>query len=171
MHAIYSDPQTWRHLPFARFSERARTEAMITWARKSRESFGLGPWAVRLLVGDEPGELIGTAGCSMFTLPAWNLGYRFSPAAWGHGYATAASRAGLVAAGQARPATPVTARALSTNLASIRVLERIGLTIRWRGRSTEGESTDPDDTQGMERVIAADRALDETLLASLIDLG
>lgn len=169
VHAIYTDPMTWQHLPSGRFTDRSRTEAMILRARLSWDSFGLGPWALSLR--DNPGELIGTAGCAMLVLPAWNLGYRLAPTAWGHGYAKEAGRAGVAAARSARSDTAVTARALTSNPASIRVLTRIGLKVLWRGRSTECEVADPHDTRGIERVIAADRDLDAKLLAGLIDLG
>ncbi len=191
VHAIYSDPETWRHLPTGRFTDPAKTAAMIERARRSWLSVGLGPWAVRLRPGvaeppipdpDDPDPddpdlagpdrpVIGTAGCALLGVPAWNLGYRFTPAAWGHGYATEAGVAALAAARQARPDVPVTARALTANPASIRVLERIGLTQVWRGRTAESGQADPDDTRGIERVITADRPLEPALLSALIDLG
>lgn len=169
VHAIYSNPLTWQHLPSGRFAEQSRTEAMILRARVSWQSVGLGPWAVSLR--DDPSQVIGTAGCAMLALPAWNLGYRLAPTAWGHGYASEAAHAALEAARSARPDTPVSARALSANPASIRVLTRIGLKIIWRGRSTECAVADPQDTRGIERVITADRDLDPELLTGLIDLG
>ncbi|MDN5724803.1 MAG: hypothetical protein L0G99_02570 [Propionibacteriales bacterium] len=61
---------------------------------------------------------------------------------------------------------PVVARALSTNPASTRVLEKVGLAEVWRGRSDHGGPT-----SGMKRVVHADRALTPGLLAALVALG
>ncbi|MDA0350649.1 MAG: GNAT family N-acetyltransferase [Chloroflexi bacterium] len=64
------------------------------------------------------------------------LGYRFGRDAWGHGYATEAARA-LVARAFAGGATDrVIANTYEDNLASQRVMDRLGLTLRRRFRPT-----------------------------------
>lgn len=80
IHAIYSDPRVWRHLPSGRFSERAQTERMVGgwiegWARDHLSS-----WILRDV---ETGEAIGNAGCSLRSETFWNLGYRLAPGAQG----------------------------------------------------------------------------------------
>ncbi|MBA8794229.1 RimJ/RimL family protein N-acetyltransferase [Friedmanniella endophytica] len=144
---------------------------MIAGSVLSRELTGLGSWAVRVVLDGTPGPVIGTAGCTVLDADAWNLGYRFGPDAWGHGYASEAATAALDAAHRVRPDLPVTARALTSNPASLRVLARIGLVERWRGRSDEAAVADPTGALGVQRVVVADRELSDQLLTDLIALG
>jgi RimJ/RimL family protein N-acetyltransferase len=120
--------------------------------------------------GLPPGTFLGSAGAAALPFDAWNLGYRFAPEAWGHGFATEAARASLAAAQEARPRTPVTARVLAANAASVRVLERLGLEVAWQGASSP-EPTGPDDTTHLERLVFADRALDDATLEAVVALG
>ena len=106
----------------------------------------------------------------MLPFDAWNLGYRLAPEAWGHGLAGEAARVSLEAAREARPETPVTARALANNPASIRVLERLDLELVWRGASGAAPSG-PDDTTHLERLVFSDRPLDDETLEAVIALG
>jgi RimJ/RimL family protein N-acetyltransferase len=129
-------------------------------------------------LGELPaGVFLGSAGAKMLDFDAWNLGYRFAPEAWGHGFATEAATVALAAARATRPDTPVTARVLGNNAGSIRVLERIGLELQWRGRSAHRDGTagdqpsTPGSTTHLERVIYADRVLDDETLDVVIALG
>ncbi|WP_172979929.1 GNAT family N-acetyltransferase [Agromyces agglutinans] len=171
VHAIYADPETWRHLPQGRHRSPEMTAGMIARSEASRREHGLGTWAV-LAPAEPDGEpvLVGTAGVTMLGFPAWNLGYRFAPGAWGRGYATEAAAAALAAARTAHPEVPVTARVLAGNPASVRVLERIGLELRWRGRSAETPEGDGRTTH-LERLVFTDRPVDADLLERLIALG
>lgn len=56
-----------------------------------------------------------------------NLYYRFSPRAWGHGYATEVAQAAVQIARRYLPNVPLVARIRPANTPSIRVVERIGL--------------------------------------------
>jgi len=76
----------------------------------------------------------------------------------------------LASARAARPEAPVTARVLAANTASVRVLERLDLELVWRGASGS-TPTSPDDTTHLERLIFADRALDDDTLDAVIALG
>ena len=62
------------------------------------------------------------------------------------------------------------ARVLANNPASIRVLERLDLELVWQGDSSAGP-TGPDDTTHLERLVFADRPLDEAMLREVIALG
>lgn len=64
----------------------------------------------------------------------------------------------------------MTARVLAANAASVRVLERLGLELVWRGASSS-EPTGPDDTTHLERLVFADRPLDDATLEAVIALG
>jgi [ribosomal protein S5]-alanine N-acetyltransferase len=171
-HRVYGDPRTWEHLPSGRHAHRADSARAIERSMESRRSAGFGYHAVLLRqpIGGVPaGSFVGTAGAAMLSFGAWNLGYRFAPEAWGHGVATEAARASLVGARAAQPDIPVTARALANNPASFRVLERIGLRQLWRGASEK--VTAINSTTHLERVVYADRPLDEAALEAVIALG
>ncbi|MDR1079317.1 MAG: GNAT family N-acetyltransferase [Propionibacteriaceae bacterium] len=115
------------------------------------------------------GGVIGMGGAALggTARPAWNLGYRLSPAVWGRGLGAAVAAAGLRAARARRPDIPVTARVLERNPASWRVLEKIGLTRVWRGDAPADDAL----TSGLARRVYADRPLAADLLAQLIALG
>ncbi|WP_158253876.1 GNAT family N-acetyltransferase [Cryobacterium sp. N22] len=183
VHAIYADPATWLHLPAGRHTTLAQTERVVDESEQSWAASGLGRWAIRLrhdLPGTDlpgtalpAGTLIGVASAMLMDCGARNFGYRLTPASWGIGLATEAATVALAVA-QAS-AYPVTARVLAANPASVRVLERIGLTRVWRGRGAPG-TTPADapalpDTTALERLIFADRPLTPELLAAIIRLG
>ncbi|HET8780350.1 MAG TPA: GNAT family N-acetyltransferase [Agromyces sp.] len=171
-HRVYSDPRTWEHLPSGRHVHRADSARAIERSLDSRRSAGFGYHAVLLrqpIGGLSAGSFVGTAGAAMLSFGAWNLGYRFDPQAWGHGLATEAARASLVGARAAQPDVPVTARALANNPASFRVLQRIGLRQLWRGASEKIATIKS--TAHLERVVYADRPLDEATLEAVVALG
>jgi RimJ/RimL family protein N-acetyltransferase len=155
VHAIFSDPATWEHLPSGVLTRREQSAAIVQRAVADWREGGLGQWAV--LLRD---ELVGVGG-AMPRDAWWNLGFRLSPAVWGHGLGTWVASVGVGAAHRTREDWPVVARSLSTNPASARVSEAAGLELvhvePW-----------PD---GPNRVIHADRALDRALLTTIVALG
>ncbi|GAA4371610.1 hypothetical protein [Agromyces bauzanensis] len=58
----------------------------------------------------------------------------------------------------------------ASNPASVRVLERVDLTLAWRGTSSEAP-VGPDDSTHLERLFFADRPLDAETLDAVIALG
>lgn len=179
VHAIYADLGTWLHLPTGRHTAIAQAERMVDESEQSWAASGLGRWAIRLradLSGTHlvAGALIGVASATLMDCGARNFGYRLTPASWGVGLATEAATVALAAA---RTSTyPVTARVLAGNPASVRVLERIGLTLVWRGNGVpDSDASSPSseraDTTALERLIFADRPLTPELLATIIRLG
>ena len=182
VHAIYADQGTWLHLPSGRHTSLAQAERMVDESEQSWAASGLGRWAIRLrhdLPGTalSAGTLIGVASATLMDCGARNFGYRLTPASWGIGLATEAATVALAAAQDS--AYPVTARALAGNPASVRVLERIGLTRVWSGQGVAGGAlvdavpTAPGqpDTTALARLIFADRPLTPELLAAIINLG
>ena len=140
--AIASDPRTWAHLPRARSADRAPTEEMLNMVDRSWREHGLGSWIARLrhdaaLPGLEPGKLVGSGGVNLFPAGVhgtfWNLGYRLHPDCWGHGLATELAIHAIRCAQDVRPETPVVARVLTTNPASIAVVKKAGLFEIWEG--------------------------------------
>lgn len=173
VHAIYGDPGTWLHLPGGRHRDRETTAAMVARSAASWRAAGVGTWVVRRsgaearLRGVPAETVIGTAAATALDSGLLNLGYRFAPGAWGAGYATEAAAAALAAAGASAPELPVTARVLAGNPASIRVLERIGLVLRWSG----GDGALDAPARSLARRIYADRPLADEQLRALIALG
>ena len=91
------------------------------------------------IVHQENGQLIGNCGLRRKPENEWeaDLGYELSPRYWGHGYATEAARAmvdfGFREVGLQR----VSSWCIADNLASARVLERLGFRREGRLRRNE----------------------------------
>lgn len=170
--AIQSNPATWVHLPDGVEVEISQSRTIAEDYARSWGNFGLGWWMLRLrepLGTLDAGAVIGLGGAAVRRpeVPAWNLGYRLTPAVWGHGLAGEASRAAVTAANKAQPNLPVTARALTHNPASWHTLERAGLTLAWEGNAPAEYAL----TSGVQRRIYTDRDLTPALLNQLILLG
>jgi len=89
------------------------------------EKYGIGRWAV---INKENEEFLGWCGLK-FTekLNEYDIGFRFFRKHWNNGYATESAKA-CVELGLNKFKFPeIIARAMKDNLASIRVLEKIGL--------------------------------------------
>ena len=81
-------------------------------------------------VVEHDGRPVGLCGLRPLELhgrSCWNLYYRFSPAAWGRGFATTAAREAVALARGRTPTLPVLARTRPANTAAVRVAERAGL--------------------------------------------
>jgi RimJ/RimL family protein N-acetyltransferase len=138
---IYSDPNTWQHLPVARHHTREQSKNNIDDSIKSRREYDIGQWAVR--VGDQgadealtAGTFISTGGVNITPALVWNLGYRLSPAAWGRGFATKIALVAVATVRAQNDSVAITARVLSNNPASARVAVRAGLHTVWEGPTT-----------------------------------
>ena len=83
---VFSDPDTWQHLPVGRHETREESKTIIDASMSSLREHEIGQWAVRVAVqgADDAlaaGTFIGTGGVNMTAAHVWNLGYRLSPAA------------------------------------------------------------------------------------------
>jgi [ribosomal protein S5]-alanine N-acetyltransferase len=123
--ALHSNARVLRYWDAPPWRERARAERFIAACRQmEREGTG-----ARLAV-DQASEGAFLGWCS---LNRWNpdyrsasLGYCFAEPAWGHGYATEAARALLRWAFDTLDLNRVQAETDTRNLASARVLEKLG---------------------------------------------
>jgi len=166
-YALMSDPGSWRHQPSGRHTSPEKTMEGIAqsvghWARD-----GLGYWTARLRA-DLPrtalraGDVVGTGGCAVRDGDTWwNLYYRLTPPAWGHGLAAELVAVAMDAAHTVAPDRPVVAYLLEHNKESRRRAERTGLELAWRG--PDAGNPDPDAV----RLVYADRPLDAELLDRL----
>jgi RimJ/RimL family protein N-acetyltransferase len=157
VHAVQSDPGTHLHDPPGRPTDIESTQRVIDMSQRSWDEHGFGLWTVRLA----DGSLAGTCGAFVSELPVWNLGYRLTPVAWGRGLASAVATRAVDVAGTVEPELPVIARVLATNPGSVRVAEKAGLALAWRGPSAAGP----------ERLILSDRELPSAVLDRLVALG
>ena len=167
---VYSDPDTWQHLPVGRHKTREESRTIVDASMSSRRDHEIGQWAVRVTDqgaddGLAAGTFIGTGGVNMTPALVWNLGYRLSPMAWGRGFATEIALAAVAAARIHNDSIAITARVLSNNPASARVAVRAGLRKVWEGPSTTGAAA------GISREIFSDLDLGGDALHSLIEAG
>jgi RimJ/RimL family protein N-acetyltransferase len=123
--ALHSSAHVLRYWDAPPWSERARAERFIMACRQMAEEATGARLAVEQVSG---GAFIGW--CS---LSRWNpehrsaaLGYCFDDAVWGHGYATEAARALLGWAFDTLDLNRVQAETDTRNVASARVLEKLG---------------------------------------------
>lgn len=127
MFRVHGDPATYQHSPAAPHPDLATSEEMVRSCLHTWETFGFGYWAVSLARQD---TVIGFGGVEH---RVWrdrdilNLYYRFTPSAWGHGYATELAQTAVALARKYLPQWPVIARTRPANVASIRTAERAGL--------------------------------------------
>ncbi|RLV54713.1 N-acetyltransferase [Aeromicrobium phragmitis] len=161
---LHGDPAVWAHFPSGRHTSVEQSRESLARDIADWDGAGLGFWIVR--AADDAlvpaGELLGVAGCR----PAhdglfWNLYYRLSPKAQGHGLARRLGHEAVAAANAAAAERPVVAYLLEHNHASRRTAERVGLTLQWRG--PDAGNPDPDAV----RLVFADRPLSPEALGAL----
>ncbi|MBD2769494.1 GNAT family N-acetyltransferase [Hymenobacter sp. BT664] len=133
MFALDSDPAVHRYLggiggrPAAELAQSAET---IAYIQAQYQANGIGRWAVLLRA---TGEFMGWAGLKLVPGPInghyhfYDLGYRFRPAYWRQGYGYEAAQAWLDYGFQTLELPRICAYADAENVASCRILEKVGL--------------------------------------------
>ncbi|MGI8712548.1 MAG: GNAT family N-acetyltransferase [Solirubrobacteraceae bacterium] len=122
--AISIDPRTNEHRPGGT-PTRAHSEAICGRFMRDWDRYGIGYWVVQYRA-----ETVGIAGVMPVQLRGhdyWNLYYRFSPAVWGQGVASEATRAAISAATRHTPSRPVIARTRPSNEAAIQLALAVGM--------------------------------------------
>ncbi|MFO2548350.1 GNAT family N-acetyltransferase [Alicyclobacillus cycloheptanicus] len=125
--SIEGDPATNRYRPSGPMKNLNEAEEKVEEWRKDWLTYGYGYWVA---VWPPQSDVIGVGGIRRYhwrERDVLNLYYRFSPKAWGHGYATELARVAVQMARDHIPELPVVARIRSSNTPSIRVAEKIGL--------------------------------------------
>ena len=118
---LYTDPQT----------NIQQSRDVITFIRKQYVDNGIGRWAV---IEKYSGDFVGWAGLKLVTMVLnnqtnyYDVGYRLIPRYWGKGYATETAKASIAYGFNEMKLTKICATASMYNLASRRVLEKVGLT-------------------------------------------
>jgi [ribosomal protein S5]-alanine N-acetyltransferase len=123
---IYGDAEVWRNInPKGVFESEDVARRALRRGIAYQQEHGISHWATVL---KDKGKVIGACGFNMSEGgPEFELVYHFAPAYWGRGYATEAAGACLRYAFEELNAPQVVASTYSQNLASQRVLEKIGL--------------------------------------------
>jgi RimJ/RimL family protein N-acetyltransferase len=142
------DPEVMRYLNSGLPTppELIRDEILPRFVRYHDEHPGWGYWAA---IEKASGEFIGWFGLHWRTEGSpgdVELGYRLRRAAWGQGYATEGARALVRRAFQELGVQRVLATTYQDNLASRRVMEKLGLRLIRRFRPTAAELAAAGDT-------------------------
>ena len=124
-----SDPEVHRYLgnnPIHTMEEAAKT---IEFIRRQYAEYGIGRWAV---ISKDTNEFVGWSGLKFITeetnnhIDYYDLGYRFIRKYWGKGYATETAKASLSYAFQSLGLSKVFAIVDVENMASEKVLKKVG---------------------------------------------
>ena len=123
---IYSDPDVTRYLPGGVPRPIERTRAVLEFSIEHGEKHGFTLWAV---IDKSSGQLIGQCGLLyMQNALDVEIAYAFGKARWGQGYAAESGRACLRYGFESAGLSQIIAVAFPDNLASQRVMQKIGMT-------------------------------------------
>jgi [ribosomal protein S5]-alanine N-acetyltransferase len=129
IHAVYGDPEVMRHVGHGAHQTMAETANAL---RIYGEVLARRGYSFLAVIERESGALVGDGGLHPLggQGPDVELGYTLARSAWGHGYATELGRALIEHAFDVLGAPRVVAQVEPANLASRRVLEKLGMTQR-----------------------------------------
>lgn len=123
---VFSHPDVFRHRPDPTPENEAESLAHLRRDIGHWDRHGFGRWAALL-----NGEVIGFGGLSY--VEGWgdalNLSYHLHPDHWGGGYATELALEAVRMAKEELATGRIIGRVRSWNTGSVRVLERVGLTL------------------------------------------
>jgi len=132
MFRLMGEPDVLRYFPPAPPLTRERVERMVGRLLRHWDELGYGLWAVEARSG---GALMGR--CGLQRIPETEeveIDFLLGKPFWGHGFATEAASAGLDYARTALVAPRIVGIVHPENLASRRVLEKIGMRFAERAR-------------------------------------
>jgi RimJ/RimL family protein N-acetyltransferase len=126
--SIYGDPATNQFNPSGPLTDINQAQSLLEAWMKHWITKGYGQWTIR--TREAPEIVIGFGGIDTrkyLDVDRLNLGYRFAVPAWGRGYATELSEAALDFGFVELEIPEIFAVVRPNHLASIRVLEKIGM--------------------------------------------
>lgn len=121
----HTDPAGYELMSEAPRTRPEAIEALELW-RDAWQTDGIGYW-----IAEHEGNPVGIGGVRAMNYqnhPHLNLYYRLDPAHWGRGFGTEIACAATAYAAEHYTAGPVVTRIAPTNLPSLRVIERAGMT-------------------------------------------
>jgi len=126
--ALFADPAMWRY-PLGRGLTREETEGFLDRHIRHREAHGFGMWAAELR---HEAVLVGCIGLAVpawlpEVLPAVEVGWRLHPDWWGRGLATEGGEASLRHGFEEVGLDRVISIFMPENVASGRVMDRLGM--------------------------------------------
>ncbi len=123
---LLQEPDILRYFPNPSPPPRFKADAYIKHHLEQWEKYGYGHWAV---VTPKDGSVIGWNGLEYLAeLDAVEVAYLLSKRAWGRGYATEAASAAIRFGFETAALPAIIGLVHPDNVASIRVLEKCGLT-------------------------------------------
>jgi [ribosomal protein S5]-alanine N-acetyltransferase len=131
LHEVYSDPSTFRYISRGPSESIEETRARIAEKMRHQEEHGFAMWAV---CERASGRVVGDCGLQLLEGgPQVELGYRLARPVRGRGLATEAGRACLVAGFDDLELDRIVAVAHPENVASRRVMKKLGMTLMGLG--------------------------------------
>jgi ribosomal-protein-alanine N-acetyltransferase len=122
---LNGDPEVLKYLHEPLLEDEEHSREILTNIILPQYKNKLGRWAIYT---KESNEFIGWCGLKYRPeLDEFDLGYRFMKKYWGHGYATEAAHSTLEYGFNALHIKTITGRAHIQNIASLKVLEKIGM--------------------------------------------
>jgi ribosomal-protein-alanine N-acetyltransferase len=130
VHALWTDPDVRRYLWADEVVTRDRVREVIAASTRHFAAKRDGLWRID---DAATGAFVGFAGCREWPAGGPELTYGLAPAWWGRGLATEAAHGVLAHVFETLGHPVVMAATDPPNVASVRVLERLGMTFDWRG--------------------------------------
>lgn len=124
LYAILSDPEVVRYVGTGQPTTRAEAEAALQSFGKHWERHGFGRWGI---TEKSSRRLVGFGGLRML-IDTPEVVYHFAKSHWGRGLATEVARASLRYGFEEHGFERVVAVAMPANTASLRVMQKIGMT-------------------------------------------
>ena len=127
LHHLWTDPDVRRYLWDDQSISRETAEEVVRGSLASFQEHRFGFWTLRLLENEAP--ISGFCGLRFFDdPPEIEILYGVAPAHWGKGLATEAARAVLRYGFEELQLAKIWGGADAPNIASVRVLEKLGMT-------------------------------------------
>jgi RimJ/RimL family protein N-acetyltransferase len=129
---LFADPEVMRYLPGGEPLPRERLDGLVERSHGHWEQHGYGVWVV---CDGQDGEIRGQCGLRYVDeVEETEILYAYSRSSWGRGLATEAGRAALAFGFEETPLQRIIAYAVPDNVASTRVMEKLGMELEGKDR-------------------------------------